>query len=124
MENWRMESYSVEKLGKEINDGKIKVPKYQRGIVWNASQKEKLIDSMKKGYPFGSILLSGPEGNREIVDGLQRSRTIIDFVSNPASFFNTDYLKDEDINKLVEFTEITNSVEVIFDKISEIIKNG
>ena len=57
MENWRMESYSVEKLGKEINDGKIKVPKYQRGIVWNASQKEKLIDSMKKGYPFGSILL-------------------------------------------------------------------
>ena len=122
MENWRMESYSVEKLGKEINDGKIKVPKYQRGIVWNASQKEKLIDSMKKGYPFGSILLSGPEGNREIVDGLQRSRTIIDFVSNPASFFNTDYLRDEDINKLVEFTEITNSVEVIFDKISEIIK--
>ena len=78
---------------------------------------------MKKGYPFGSILLSGPEGNREIVDGLQRSRTIIDFVNNPASFFNNSYLDEKDINKIVKYTELTNSTEVIYDKISEIIKN-
>ena len=122
MENWRMEPYSVEKLGKEIDEGKIKVPKYQRGIVWNSKQKEKLIDSMKKGYPFGSILLSGPEDNREIVDGLQRSRTIIDFVKNPASFFNADYLKEEDIKKILDYTSIDNSVDVVYDKIVEVIK--
>ena len=122
MENWKMDTYSVEKLGKDIQDVKITIPPYQRGIVWDNSQRLKLIDSMKKGYPFGSILLSGNDNSREIVDGLQRSSTIIDFVNNPAKYFTTDYLKDADINLLVDYTQIDNCRSVIYDNIVEIIK--
>lgn len=122
MENWKMETYSVEKLGRDIDNGTITVPPYQRGNVWKPAQREKLIDSMKKGYPFGSILLSGNDSKREIVDGLQRSSTIIDFVKNPASFFNMDYLNENDINLLVDYTGLNNCKTTIFEHMVEIIK--
>ena len=91
MGNWSMEDYTVEKLSNEINSQKIKVPKYQRGTVWNNQQKERLIDSMNKGFPFGSILLYKNDKNeKQIIDGLQRSTTIIEFVRNPAQYFMDD----------------------------------
>ena len=38
-------------IGMEISDyksGRITVPKYQRGAVWNKKQKEKLIQNLQK----------------------------------------------------------------------------
>ena len=51
------------------------------------SEKE-LIDSIKKGIPFGSILLYNDEeaNNFRLIDGLQRCTTIYEFISNPANY--------------------------------------
>ncbi|MDT5122101.1 MAG: hypothetical protein QOC96_1583 [Acidobacteriota bacterium] len=37
--------------------GQIRVPAFQRGFVWDANMVAYLMDSIYKGYPFGSILL-------------------------------------------------------------------
>jgi uncharacterized protein with ParB-like and HNH nuclease domain len=37
--------------------GQIRVPAFQRGFVWESEKVAFLMDSIYKGYPFGSLLL-------------------------------------------------------------------
>ena len=117
-----MEEYSIEKLSRDIKNKKITVPKYQRGAVWKKSQKDELIDSMVKGYPFGSILLYENENKRQIIDGLQRSDTIINFVNNPAIFFSEDQLDDKLIKEIIDLLDITGNFEKIENELINLIK--
>ena len=58
MENsWKLEEYKISDLEAAINSKKITIPKYQRGIIWDKSKQFALIETIKKGYPFGSILI-------------------------------------------------------------------
>ena len=71
----------------------IKIPKYQRGIVWSSSQRLELLESVYKGYPIGSLLChdnretvgTGAVSRQvwELVDGLQRTTTLLDFLKQP-----------------------------------------
>lgn len=120
---WKMEEYSVDQITNDIESKKIKVPKYQRGAIWNKSQKEKLIDSMINGFPFGSILLyKTGENSMQIIDGLQRSTTIIEFVKNPAQFFNTDNFEEELLIKIIKKLGVLSSEKELRTKIEDIIK--
>ena len=123
MGKWKMTEYTVEKLNNEIEDKKITIPKYQRGAVWNKQQKDKLIDSMNKGYPFGSILLYENDNRRQIIDGLQRSTTIIEFVKNPAKFFTDDNIDEETINKIIDYIGVVGSRSGIELRLENIIKD-
>ncbi len=50
--------YSVESLVELRRNGMIRAnPEYQRGEVWSALQKKKLIDSVLRGYPLPVIYL-------------------------------------------------------------------
>ena len=40
----------------EISRGEIKLPEIQRGYVWKPTQVAKLIESLYRGYPTGSLL--------------------------------------------------------------------
>lgn len=61
-------------------------PKYQRNYIWKNDFKDKLIYSIVKSYPIGSIIirqLKEPNekgAEMEIVDGQQRLTTIYEFV--------------------------------------------
>ena len=123
MGKWEMSKYTVEQLNNDYKSGRITVPKYQRGAVWNKKQKEKLIDSMNKGYPFGSILLYQNDGKRQIIDGLQRSTTIIEFVKNPARYFTDDNINDEIVNKIIDSLGVVGTRSEIEEKLISIIKN-
>ena len=63
-------------------------PDYQRGYIWKSDFKDKLIYSIIKQYPIGSISVrslkeSNSKGAKEeVVDGQQRLTTIKNFVSN------------------------------------------
>ncbi len=122
MGSWRLVEYTIDQLSKDIDSGDIKVPTYQRGAVWNLKQKRDLIDSMNKGYPFGSILLYEGNTGRKIIDGLQRSTTIIQYVKNPADFFDEDNISDEYLYRIVEEIGVQNSKEAIKEQISAQIK--
>ena len=43
-------------LFNDIDQGRIKIPKFQRDFVWTSEQTTKLIDSIIKGFPIGSFV--------------------------------------------------------------------
>ena len=50
-------SLFIKQLIGDLERGRIRVPSFQRGFVWNSEQVAYFIDSIYKGFPFGSILL-------------------------------------------------------------------
>lgn len=48
---------TVAKIISQIESGVIRIPGFQRKFVWQPDQAALLMDSILKGYPFGSILL-------------------------------------------------------------------
>lgn len=57
--------------------------RYQRKLVWTLEEKQRLIESILKGYPIPAILIAerkGETGGYEIIDGLQRLHAIVSFI--------------------------------------------
>lgn len=40
----------------DIETGKIKIPQFQRDFVWNVKKSARLMDSIVKGYPIGTLI--------------------------------------------------------------------
>jgi len=51
-----MESISIREILDQILRGQIRIPAFQRGFVWEPDRVAYLMDSIYKGYPFGSLL--------------------------------------------------------------------
>jgi hypothetical protein len=51
------ETLNIRKIIEELMAGRMRVPNFQRGFVWDPERVAYLMDSIYKGYPFGSILL-------------------------------------------------------------------
>lgn len=115
--SWELTPYSIEKLQKDIESKKVVVPQYQRGIVWNNEKKSALITTIKKGFPFGSILIYvDKNGKTQLIDGLQRCTTIFEFVNRPSQFFNDQDIDNNVIRQIIDLMEYVNidSVREIF----------
>lgn len=125
MSNWYTEKYKANDLTDKIKNKVIKVPHYQRGQVWKESQKEKLIDSIKNGFPFGTILLYKKDDNTyQLIDGLQRSATIYEYLHKPAKFFRETDISEECLDKIYDLLEIYGgNKNVIKSKILIYIKD-
>lgn len=53
-------------------------PSYQRGFIWSLPDQKSLINTISKGYPLPNLFIRVlKDGQMEMVDGQQRSRTII-----------------------------------------------
>lgn len=79
---------------------RIVVPMFQRGSGrWGNKQEYTFIDSLKKGYPVGTMLFYKTfEENKEtyiLVDGLQRGNCIKKYMTNPTSYFDVENISDE-----------------------------
>ncbi len=48
--------YSIRKVLDSVVSGEIRIPAFQRGFVWEMDRVAYLLDSIYKGYPFGSLL--------------------------------------------------------------------
>jgi hypothetical protein len=51
------EPLAIRKVIDRIRDGAIRIPGFQRQFVWEPERAALLMDSIYKGYPFGSVLL-------------------------------------------------------------------
>ena len=95
---------SVETLVRDVLDGRVRVPDWQRPLKWTPRDALKLLDSIYRGYPIGTLLLwkrDGPEErlrfgpvnvdarNRTdalyVVDGQQRITTLVRTLSGLAT---------------------------------------
>lgn len=52
-----MGEVSIRSLIEQVEQGQIRVPAFQRGFVWDPDRIAFLMDSIYKGYPFGSAIL-------------------------------------------------------------------
>ena len=123
--SWSIKEYTATEIHKDQESNKLVVPRYQRGVVWKDSQKADLIDSIKKGLPFGSILLykDDNKNNYRIIDGLQRSNTIYEFIENPSKFFNEDDIDDNSMEELYNLANVNSGKEFVKEKMVEVIIN-
>lgn len=48
---------AYETLFSNIDEGRIKIPQFQRDFVWGKPQTAELIDSIMKGFPIGTFVL-------------------------------------------------------------------
>ncbi|MGB5988608.1 MAG: DUF262 domain-containing protein [Marinifilaceae bacterium] len=113
-----------------IEDGKFKIPTFQRDFVWDDKAKIDLFDSISKEYPIGSILLWRPKetysnkfdigpysidsfNNSDfyyILDGFQRMSTLFGCLTNP---YKTDLSCDESA-RLKKFNMVYNLEDEAF----------
>ena len=63
-ENWSLQDLSSALQDMHKDNKKIVVPMFQRGKRWNKNQEKTFIDSLIKGYPVGTIVLTPKTENR------------------------------------------------------------
>lgn len=75
--------YTVSTLFSLLVDGKIQIPDFQRGYVWNRSQASRLIESLIIQCPIPVVYLSQePSGVLMVIDGQQRLLSIRMFLAD------------------------------------------
>ena len=73
------------------NEFKINLPDIQRGFVWNPRRIEDLWDSLFRGFPVGSFLVSEIKKNEfDLLDGQQRATSVGIGLNNPWLDENND----------------------------------
>lgn len=71
----------TEKL--ENDEAEIYIPDYQREMVWGAKQKSRFIESLLLNLPIPYLFCADDDdGRTEIIDGSQRTRTIVEYFQN------------------------------------------
>ncbi|MCG6141369.1 DUF262 domain-containing protein [Leptospira mtsangambouensis] len=106
---------------------KIELPKYQRNLVWGKQKKEKFIESLKLGFPVGAILLhrQGEKNgviNYLIIDGLQRTTTIFDYLDNTTNYNLTTDLQHckSELDALI--AKLKNHLELDSETLADVIQ--
>ncbi len=54
---------SLTDILRDINDGKVQLPDFQRGWVWDDDHIASLIASISLSYPIGAVMLLQTGGN-------------------------------------------------------------
>ncbi|TWJ03295.1 uncharacterized protein DUF262 [Mucilaginibacter frigoritolerans] len=68
----------------KTDESRVELPPLQRSFVWKVNQVESLWDSLLRGYPIGSFLLSKSEDDQMfLMDGQQRATSIALGLYNP-----------------------------------------
>lgn len=120
-------------------------PPYQRNSVWELKAKSYFIDTILHGYPIPALFMRSSvdsvtrKNYREIIDGQQRTRTILEFIENKFSILKSqskdyadlfyDDLTDEQKNNFLKFNltfEIINSDSdaIIYDIFARLNSNN
>ena len=73
-----MKTYKlIEIAGWTSGTSEVAIPPLQRGLVWKPNQVEMLWDSILRGFPIGSFMLSdADDGKFFLLDGQQRFNAI------------------------------------------------
>jgi hypothetical protein len=80
VESWKIKAFksNAEEKLLDLN------PSYQRDVVWSNVESQKLIESVLRGIPLPSVILTRNENSKtwQIVDGKQRLTAILRFIGH------------------------------------------
>ncbi len=107
----------------DSSNRKVVIPIFQRGMRWADERRAGFIDSLHRGYPFGSLLFAKQPGPNtySVVDGLQRGSTVCNFVFNPLGKNNITNIDDDILTTVRKVLLPDNEVHAVNNKIQEII---
>ena len=114
MKNYDSRTYSINDFVEWFNRNQLELsPKFQRRKVWSPQAKSYLIDTVLKGKPIPKIFIRSrtePETRitiREIVDGQQRLRTILEYLEDG---FKVSKVHNKEFGGLT-YSELPDSVQ-------------
>ena len=101
------------KLVERVAAGKIRVPKFQRDFVWSQPDLSALLDSVRRGFPIGSILVWDTE------KGIQSSPCIGPLEISSGPHGSVGYLLDgqQRVSTLAGTLRLTDDMDPIVDHI-------
>lgn len=100
------QSYSIRKILDSVTSGEIRIPAFQRGFVWEMDRVAHLLDSIYKGYPFGSLLFWRTKQK------LAAERRLGTFtLPDPEAEYPIDYVLDGQQRLTSIFTVFQNELE-------------
>ena len=97
---------------------RVTIPRFQRRLVWTRQKQEQLIESIKKGYPFGSLLMYRESDDVDemehykLIDGLQRTQALRHHASHPNSSFTKTDLSDELIELVAQELDRVSEMDI------------
>lgn len=99
-------------------------PEYQRHFKWKKERQSQLIESIYLGIPVPSLFMAtNANSTWEVIDGLQRLTTIVNFIGTEEDIKNIDpkceRLKITGLEKLdtlndLYFTDLPKSLQIMF----------
>ena len=119
---WSVRDLALALKDQHKDNKKIVVPMFQRGKRWDKAKESLFIDSLRRGYPVGTMLFYEKITNGSmtyvLVDGLQRGNTIKKYYENPSYFMDYD---DSLVNVSVKIRDILHLQIGDENKIKDII---
>lgn len=108
-----------------IEEGMIDIaPEYQRHFVWDEVRQSQLIESFFLGIPVPNVFMAtNKDSSWEVVDGLQRLTTIVNFIGNDSLIKKTNAkgckLKIKGLEKIdylngCYFEDLPQSIQLMF----------
>lgn len=110
---------SLKELVSMISDGIINIsPDYQRKFRWGDDRQSQLIESLFLGIPVPSLFMAtNSDGTWEVIDGVQRLSTVVNFISDMDTPERTKIGKATPLT-LIELSKLTNFVGKKFKDLS------
>jgi uncharacterized protein with ParB-like and HNH nuclease domain len=116
---------TVRQLYEMIQEKMVDVtPEYQRHFIWDNTRQSQLIESLILGIPVPSLFMAtNKDSTWEVIDGLQRLTTIVNFIGNDNSINKINKssikLKLGGLEKLdslngLKFEELPKSIQLMF----------
>lgn len=95
---YQTKEVTISSLINLIKSEKINLrPSYQRNFIWGPTDQKALIETIMKGWPLPNLFIyNDGNGNYEMVDGQQRSRTIFKYSKNEFKDKNRKIFNDID----------------------------
>lgn len=105
--NTEVRTIKVQALHDMLMSGQLVLPRFQRANVWTKAKKKALVYSIRNRLPIGSLLVyksldPSEQGREVLVDGLQRTIAIRDYMDEPQKFITAESLKGSETIGLLE----------------------
>jgi len=109
---------SLHNLLKHISEGKIQLPEFQRGWIWDDAHVKSLLASVSLSYPIGSVMVletgnpdvrfkPRPIEGVELADNTEPERYILDGQQRMTSLFQSLFLKQPVVTSDTRGNEIS-----------------
>jgi hypothetical protein len=111
--NYTSHGMSLGDFKRQMDDGSIIVPEYQRNFVWTPGHQQRYLDTLcKRGPIFGFVMnYHSSDGVYELIDGQNRGKTIHQFMSDELVF---DRSPEE--GGALKYSDIEGQQRRIFDR--------